>query len=92
MIIIVTRSTRLSNRSYCMSLEMSLVESSELKPLKDPKLSIKYLAMNPKDSESDDPGIFFILSNQDKIHNCVGLPAVANVIPTLQRGGYMRIL
>ena len=72
--------------------EMSLVKSSELIPPKDPKSSPKYPAMNPKDSESDDPGIFFILSTQDKIHNCVGLPAVANVIPTLQRGGYMRIL
>ena len=33
-----------------------------------------------------DPGIVFVVASEDKIHQCLGLPAVANLQPTLQQG------
>ena len=41
--------------------------------------------------EFDDPGIFFILAMEAKLHACMGLPAVANVTLSLQQGWNMRI-
>ena len=48
--------------------------------------SIIYDTMASQVDSKEDPGIFFILATESKIHDCFELPSVALLQPPLQRG------